>query len=57
MTVKIGKAILRAALEEELIINLKIAAAKAKVTPNAVVDAALRLFLEDEKNLERIHKD
>lgn len=54
MTVKTGKRIFRAALDEELITQVKVAAAKLGVNPNAIADAALRSFLSSENNLEQL---
>ena len=54
MPVQKGKAIFRASLDEDLIVEVKIAAVKAKVQPNAIVDAALRMYLGDAANLERL---
>ena len=51
MAAKKGKSVLRAALDDDLIERLKIAAIKLKVHPNALVDAALRAYLNDETNL------
>ena len=54
MPLKKGKCVLRASLDESLILELKIAAVKAKVQPNLIVDAALRLYLGDAANLKRL---
>ncbi|MGL4618716.1 MAG: hypothetical protein ACRCZS_06605 [Chroococcidiopsis sp.] len=56
MVVKTGKLIFRAALDEEIITEVKVAAAKLGVNPNAIVDAALRKFLSDEQNFEALKK-
>lgn len=45
MVIKKGKSILRAALDDDLIIEVKIAAIKAKVNPNKIVEIALRNYL------------
>ncbi|WP_009630214.1 hypothetical protein [Synechocystis sp. PCC 7509] len=54
MVVKKGKSIFRAALDEELITEVKVAAARIGVNPNAIAEAALRMFLSDEQNIEKI---
>lgn len=56
MSIKQGKAILRAALDEDLIMQLKIAALKTLVNPNMIVDAALRFYLSDACHLESLKK-
>ena len=56
MPVREGKAVLRASLDEDLLIQLKIAAVRARVQPNNIVDAALRLFLSDKANLETLKR-
>ena len=56
MPVREGKAVLRASLDEDLLIQLKIAAVRALVQPNNIVDAALRLFLSDKANLETLKR-
>ena len=56
MPVQKGKAVLRASLDEALIIDLKIAAVKAHIQPNAIVEAALKLFLSDAANLEALKR-
>lgn len=52
MPVKKGKAVLRSSLDEELIVQLKIAAIRARVHPNKIVAAALHLYLSDSKYQE-----
>jgi hypothetical protein len=56
MSIKQGKAILRSALDEDLIMELKITALKTKVNPNVIVDTALRLYLSNPEHLESGHK-
>ena len=54
MPPKKGKAILRVALDEDLIRQLKIAAIDAHSYPAALVDAALRMYLGDAANLKMV---
>lgn len=57
MSIKQGKAILRSALDEDLIMQLKIAALQTRVNPNVIVDAALRMYLSSPEHLEPRHKE
>lgn len=56
MPPKEGRVVLRASLDESLIIELKVAAVKGKVQPNAIVEAALKLYLSDPANLEALKR-
>lgn len=52
MVIKKGKSIFRAALDDDLIIEVKIAALRAKVNPNKIVEIALRNYLNAPDRLE-----